>query len=977
MTDTITIQAHPAFEHLRSRGIPVLNLTVHEFRHQKTGAMHFHLAAPHDENVFMLAFRTMPMDSTGVAHILEHTVLCGSERYPVRDPFFLMTRRSLNTFMNAFTTNDYTAYPFATQNRKDFYNLLDIYLDAAFFPRLDELDFAQEGHRLEFTDPDDPESDLRFAGVVYNEMKGDSSSSISVLYENLKSALFPTTTYHYNSGGDPKDIPGLGHDELLGFYRSHYHPGNAIFMTFGNLDPHDLQEEFETRALHRFDHFDQRLEVPREKRYQEPVRQTAPYMANNDTGQTHIVMGWLLGLNTDLEMLLKCNLVSDVLLETSASPLRMALEETDLGTSVSPLCGVEESNHEMSFMCGLAGSESDHADAVEKLIMDTLENVATNGVPIERLEAVLDQLELHQREIGGDGMPYGLQLISSCMAAAIHRGDPIGLLDLDPALEKLRRDIRDPEFIKQATRELLIDNPHRVRLVLYPDADLERRSHAKGKATLDAIKASMDEGRKRQLLLQQERLKERQNREEDLGMLPRVGLDDIPVDIRIPVGDSHEAGGKKRLTTFVAGTNRIVYHQVVTQLDTLPSELLDCLPLYNQLASEVGSAGRDFLETQHLQHSLTGGLSIFTTVRAAIDDVDKATAHLTWSSRTVARKAGDMVDLLRDTSLAPRFDELNRLRDLISQMKAGRLAGIANSGHIYAMSAAASGLRRVSWLQHQLTGLPGLCRLITLDTELGNSDKIAEFAHSLERLHRLIGACGKQFLVVSDEDCLPAAIDAVESAWKGDAQGNPATDFNISSGQSPADQAWLINTQVNFCAMAIPTVPENHQDAAPLTVLAGVLGNCYLHGAIREQGGAYGAGAGHDTANGVFRFFSYRDPNIMSTFDAFRRSIDWAIAGNAERSHIEEAILGIVSSIDAPGSPAGEARQAFHNGLFGRDAEHRRRVRKRILEVSPDDVKRVACHYLQAEGARAVVTNEAGKRDLPGSFEITAIADQE
>jgi Zn-dependent M16 (insulinase) family peptidase len=217
------------FELRQSRRIETLDLTVYEYVHRKTGALHYHLEAENTENVFMVALRTVPMDSTGVAHILEHTALCGSERFPVRDPFFLMIRRSLNTFMNAFTTSDYTAYPFASTNKKDFYNLMDIYLDAVFFSRLDPLDFAQEGHRLEFEVPEDDSTPLVYRGVVYNEMKGDSSSVVSVLYTELQKHLFRTSTYHYSSGGDPKHIPELAYDELVDFYQSHYNASNAVF----------------------------------------------------------------------------------------------------------------------------------------------------------------------------------------------------------------------------------------------------------------------------------------------------------------------------------------------------------------------------------------------------------------------------------------------------------------------------------------------------------------------------------------------------------------------------------------------------------------------------------------------------------------------------------------------------------------------------------------------------------------------------
>ncbi|MEX2366423.1 MAG: insulinase family protein, partial [Pseudohongiellaceae bacterium] len=379
--------------------------------------------------------------------------------------------------------------------------------------------------------------------------------------------------------------------------------------------------------------------------------------------------------------------------------------------------------------------------------------------------------------------------------------------------------------------------------------DLERRKQEREKSKLDAIKASMHEHQKEELVRRAQKLKERQERKENLDLLPKVGLDDVPADIRVPSPQVRSLNGDRRLTTYAAGTNGIVYHQVVTRLGELPPGQLYHLPLYTQLVSEVGSAGRDYLETQHLQHGTTGGINVFTAVRAAIDDVNSPSAFLTFSSRTLNRKATDMIRLLRDTSGDARFDELGRIRDLVSQSRARRRAAVTNSGHVYAMAAAASALRPISWLNHQLTGLPGLLRLMALDDDLQDRERLAEFADSLAALHDYVRASEKQFLVISDQDFLDEAVSRTEAVWQEGPDCIPAKEFNILPGKSSGNQAWLLNTQVNFCAMAFPTVAETHSDSAALTVLAGVLGNSYLHGAIREQGGAYGAGAGHDTGS--------------------------------------------------------------------------------------------------------------------------------
>ena len=970
------VPCHQAFEHKRSRRIDTLNLTVHEFEHRGTGAMHLHLESSYQENVFMVALRTVPTDSSGVAHILEHTVLCGSERFPVRDPFFLMIRRSLNTFMNAFTASDYTAYPFASQNRKDFDNLLDIYLDAVFFPRLDPLDFAQEGHRLEFEIPDDPESRLTYKGVVYNEMKGDTSSPLSVLYDTLKSYLFPTSTYHFNSGGDPAHIPELTYDQLMQFYRRHYHPSNAIFMTFGDIPAVTLQESFETKVLSRFGRLDEKIEIRPEQRYTETQRIQGSYAVDDVTelsDKTHIVMGWLLGPNTDLGLLLKCNLLSDVLLDTSASPLRRALESSGLGANASPLCGLEESNFEMSFFCGVEGSNPDQQAAVEALILETLERVAKDGVPKENIEACLHQLELNQREIGGDGYPYGLQLIFSTMSAIIHRGDPIALLDLDAALVQLRVEVEAPDFFQNLVRQLLLENTHRVSLALSPDAKLNQAMREAEIARLAAIKQSLSEAQKADIVAQAQALQARQDQEEPLELLPKVSLADISPKAAAPQGVHTTLGNGLQLSSYAAGTNGLTYHQVVLDLPALPAHLLQLLPLYTNLLTEVGSGGRDYLETQHLQHGMTGGLSAYTAVRGEVSDPDALLAHLVLSSRTLNSKSDDMIVLLNETFVTPDFRETARVREIVKHMRVRREGGITSSGHTLAMTAASSYLRPVSRLNHQLTGLAGIEQLKGLDSALDDEARLEQLIVDLESLQSIVLGGQPRLLVVCDRAELASANQRVEQVWQGFQGQSQVERFACDFDTPQASQAWITTSQVNFCASAFATVAEAHEDAPALSVLAGVLRNGFLHKVLREQGGAYGGGAGHDSGNGIFRFYSFRDPNLLSTFDAFEESVAWLLRTDISGDLIEESILGIISSLDAPGSPAGVARQAYHNQLFGRSVEHRHKVRQAILGVSADDVKRVAQQYLQGPGARAVVCHEDSARELSAEFIVRSI----
>ena len=956
--------AHAAFEAVREAHVDSLNLRVQEFRHRETGAVHYHLAADNSENVFLVALRTVPEDSTGVAHILEHTALCGSEHYPVRDPFFMMLRRSLNTFMNAFTSSDWTAYPFASQNRKDFDNLLKVYLDAVFFSRLDPLDFAQEGHRVEFEKPDDPQSDLVFKGVVFNEMKGAMSSVTSTLWQSVCAHLFPTSTYHYNSGGDPEHIPDLTYDELVAFYRSHYHPSNAIFMTFGDIPATEHQAVFEERALHRFKPLGERIAVQPEQRLAAPLRVSEPY-AFDDSGdtanKTHIVIGWMLGESSDLEAMLEAQLLSSVLLENSASPLQHALETTDLGQAPSPLCGLEESMREMVFVCGLEGSEEEHADAVEALVLGVVEQVARDGVSPERMEAILHQLELHQREISGDSYPFGLQLILQALGSATHYADPIAVLNLDPVIESLRHKIADPDYIRDLARRLLLDNAHRVTLVMAPDKALSGKRRAAEAERLAAIKAAMDESQRQATIKLAADLVQRQQQLDDESVLPKVELSDVPPTLP-DIAFTEEQINGMTVTCYGQGTNGLVYQQLVSTLPELDATQTRILPLYTSFLTELGLGEASYLDAQHRQSAQVGSINAFTSMRGEVGDEQAVRANFVLSSKALLRNSESQARLMHDTLESVRFDETARLRELVSQQRARREKSVTGNGHGLAMAAATAGMSPLARLNHELTGLAGIRALKSLDDSLKDDDALRAFAKRLQAMHRAVVAMPRQLLVVAEpHEMLPVASMAARTC--SGTYGDAGSVFTLDRTREQRGELWLANTQVNFCARAFPTVPVAHPDAAPLTVLGGFLRNGFLHRAIREQGGAYGGGASQDSSAAAFRFSSSRDPRLTETLADFDAAVEWLLGSQHDQRALEEAILGVIGNLDKPSSPAGEAKQHFHNRLFGRSHDQREAFRASVLAVSVDDLRRVAENYLTGEQASTAVITSRGTLD--------------
>ena len=913
------------------------------------------------------------MDSRGVAHILEHTALCGSDKYPVRDPFFMMIRRSLNTFMNAFTSSDWTAYPFASKNRKDFDNLLNVYLDATFFSRLDELDFAQEGHRVEFKTEGDTSSELEFKGVVFNEMKGAMSSTNAVLWQTLSKYLFPGTTYHYNSGGEPDHIPDLSYQQLKDFYSSHYHPSNSVFMTFGDIPAHQHHESFETLALSKFEHLDIHIAVEDEKRYLSPIKVEESYASDDEEDKNHVVNAWLLGKSTDLIDLFKAQLLSSVLLDNSASPLLKVLETTKLGSSPSPICGLEDSNREMSFIAGLEGCDADSTAAVEALLMATLQDIADNGVPQSQIEASLHQLELSQREISGDGYPYGLHLILAGLSTAVHRGDPIQLLNVDAVLDQLRELIKDRQFIPNLVRELLLDNPHRVTLTLKPDLQIASRQLDAETQRLAEIKASMSAQQLELVVSQSKALAERQAVEDDPGLLPKVGLEDVPETMEEPNKITAALNSKTPISFYGQGTNGICYQQLILELPHLDKAELEALPLFSSCVPELGIGNKDYTQVQGWQASISGGINCFTSIRSDIDDVQRTKAILTLSSKALQSNHLQLSELLASTFHDCRFDEAQRIKEIIDQICSRKESSITAQGHSLAVTLASSGMSPTAKLNHQFTGLESIKQMKELRKRLNDGDAMDSLISSFKNIHALIQDAPKQFLLIGEQESQPQLIEELSASWQQLSQSSSTSNLILEPSRSSIRQAWTTSTQVSFCAKAYPTVASSHPDNAVLHVLAGFMRNGFLHRAIREQGGAYGGGASQDSGSASFRFFSYRDPRLDETLDDFDRAIDWVINKPHPSNQLEEAILGVIASMDKPSSPAGEAKQAFYNSLFGRTLEQRMIFRSQILAVTEADLIRVSEQYFNPEKASIGIVTHREALDKSKIGDLTEI----
>lgn len=952
------VAAGGAWRLLSDRPVPLLQLRLQHFRHA-SGAEHFHLANEDEHRAFAVSFRTVPDDSTGLPHILEHLVLCGSERYPVRDPFFMMLRRSLNTFMNAMTGGDCTYYPFSSEVAKDFDNLLDIYLDATFRPKLNALDFAQEGVRLEPAESgqsDPAAADWAFKGVVYNEMKGALGNADAQVWMAHGHRLFPDTPYRHESGGNPTVIPELTHQRLVDFHAAHYCAANACFATYGKLDPAALQARFEPYLLHRPG---RRIEPPALQPLlpaPQVVEVPVPLEAGQDPRDVSMArLSWVWSEGISLEESLMGELVDLLLLGHAGAPLRLALESSGLGRAVSG-SGFYSIGRNGVFGLGLKGIDPASAPAMEGLIMERLARLAEEGFPVEELEAALHQLELARRTISGDRFPFGLDLAMRATEAWLFDQDPLGFLDMGDALDRLRRRVEAPGFWPAFIRERFLAWPHRALFIAQPDPEFNRRADAEEAERLAQRVAALDETRRAALLREAAALAERQATEDDPDVLPDLALSDVPAERRWVTGSSPADG----LEVFDTATNGILHQVAALPLPDLSPEEWALLPLLTRTVGELGVGQRDYRAQGALLNAVSGGLSAWTDLRALPDDLGQVRGFLFLEIRGLAARHADFAPLAAETLRAGRFDELDRIKEILTQSLSGLQQRVAWSGHELAQAAAERGFGGRAGLSHALGGLGHLAWLKAQEAQVAAEGRPAleALAARLAALWARLGQGPLRLALIGDAAKDPREQQRAIAAWEGwqrPAERAAAHRLGVPGASTQPATAYLTATQVNYCALAFPTVPFLHPDSAALAVAARYLTFNQLHTRLREQGGAYGGRANCAGQSGSFGLTSYRDPRLADTYRDMRESLAWLQTAPDDARLLKEAILGVIGGLDRPASPAGEGRARFVADLVDFGPARLNRFRQDVLAVDTAALRAAAARWLPAEGGQAAV----------------------
>lgn len=937
------------------------------YRHKKTGMEVFHLFNDDEENLFAFGFKTLNAASDGAAHVLEHSVLCGSKRYPLKDPFLQLNNQSVKTFLNAMTFPDKTLYPASSMVKADYFNLMAVYGDAVFNPLLSEETFAQEAHRFEVGEA----GNVSVQGVVYNEMKGAYSSFDDIVSDYVIRYTFPGTPYAFDSGGDPVDIPSLTLEKLKAFHAEHYGPAHCRLFLYGNI-PTETQLEFiETHflkdlraqdssvgggALHALEQsiYDCSFDKP------QTVRASAP-AGSGEKGET-VLLNWVLGNSASPDSYMQAVLLSEILTGHDASPLTKALMQSGLGEDIAPNTGLECDLARLLFSCGMRGVKKGGEAKIERCINDVLSGLAQNGVSDDDLRAALMSVDFSQREVQRSSGPWSLVLMRRAFRGWLNGTDPFSSLKTRAAFERLKSRIALADgkaYLQTLVKKLFLDNPHRLLLTVVPDEEYDKKREKAYEKQCSSCTLSRDEIEKKQKALHAYQSKD----DEKLrSLIPHLK----PRDLEKKIDCIHtERTVIADIPAFVhnEAVNGIVYLIAAVPVDELEPELYPFLPFYAQVLTNVGFKGMDWAEAAAKSALITGGFgaSVFTsamTPRAAKLSESGRDSLLgrDWlflRVKMLAEYATEGVDLLFDCFESPDFSDEKRIKDLALEYRNDFVSSIVPAGHMYALSRCARYFSRSKSVEELWSGLSQLYtakRIAAMES--------AETAHLLSTIHEKLRSSGICVNITADKEGLPGTKKALQARLKAYASPKvPSATFCSRLGAEAflplgrienTDESsknlcvYTLPCETGFAASSFASSAFGTKEAVYESLFAHWFSNNVLWEKIRTVGGAYGAFASADVLERVFAFVTYRDPDPARSLDAFVQCLDESSSARISGDVLERTITGSYSKEVQPRSPSARGFTGFMRSLYGILDEEREEKLNILLSAGSSDLQNAA-----------------------------------
>ncbi len=960
-----------SFTLLQERTIPEINSTVKLYQHDKTGARLLSVLNADENKVFGATFRTPPQTSNGIAHIMEHSVLCGSRKYPVKEPFVELLKGSLNTFLNAFTYPDKTCYPVATTNLKDFYNLIDVYLDAVFYPLIPERTLMQEGWHYEVESPEAP---LTFKGVVFNEMKGALSSPDDLLGEVSQQALYPDTPYGLNSGGDPAVIPDLTYAEFKHFHETYYHPSNAYLYFYGD-DPEGERLRILDEWLNAFERKNVQSALPLQPQWDQPRAIVQPY----DSGDTpeakaYISVNWMMPESTNVETTMALSILSHILLATPASPLKKALLDSGLGEDV--LGGYQEELRQGYFQAGMKGVQRDDLEKVESLIHATLAQLAKNGLDPETVAASLNTIEFRLREQNTGRFPRGLFMMLNALGPWLYDGDPFTGLAYEAPLKAIKA--QPQGYFENLIAQHLIKNPHRATVHLVPDPEEGKRRDEAERARLEKARAAMSPADLEAVTAAMADLKQHQDTPdspEALATIPALTLNDIDRQAKtLPIEISTLHGAQ----TFYHAlpTNSIVYLDLGFDLHPLPADLLPFIGLFGRVLLQMGTETQDYVTlTQRIGKS-TGGIGS-ATLTSTVRETTNSALYFFLRGKATLDNAPELLAILKDVLLTAKLDNRERFKQIVLEDKARSEAGLIPGGHRVVNTRLRARYNEADWAAEQINGLENLFFVRQLAEEIEKD--WPSVLGKLEAVRRLL--VNRASMVAN------VTLDA--SAWNSFRpqlasliEALPALKAAPAKWQTAAaakNEGLTIPAQVNYVGKGANLYKLGYEPDGSVNVINNYLGTTWLWEKVRVQGGAYGGFSQFDPTSGTFTFLSYRDPNILPTLENYDNTVKFLRDLELSDAELTKSIIGTIGELDAYLLPDAKGWTSMVRHLTNYTDDKRQQIRDEVLGTTAQDFKQFAriLEQLNAQGEVVVLGSadaiEKANQERQGLLEVKKV----
>ncbi|ALC40681.1 CG3107 [Drosophila busckii] len=941
-------KVYHGFECKRIEYIPDFELTSCTLRHVGTGTEFWYIDRNDTNNVFSINFRTTPFDSTGLPHILEHLALCGSKNFPVRDPFFKMLNRSVATFMNAMTGPDYTLYPFSTMNEADFRNLQKIYLDAVFRPNLDYLDFLQEGWRLEHKELNNQKSDLIIKGVVYNEMKGAFSENSQVFMQNLLNNMLPDHTYGYVSGGNPLEIPKLTHDDLVKFHKKYYHPSNARIFCYGSFDLMRTLELVDKKYLSQHEAINNSYSrIPSQLRWSRPRNVHIPSRLDNMGAsfnrQNQIAIALMMCDITDIQESFELNVLCEVLIRGPNSAFYQSLIEPNFSGGYNQSTGYSSDCKDTYFVVGLQDLKVEDFKKFNDLFDKTVLKTIKEGFESQHIESVLHNLELSLKH---QSPHFGNALLFNSTALWNHEGDVVSSLRVSEMIAKLRSNLKDSKnYFQGKIEQYMVNNTHKLTLTMSPDEMYEENFKQAEKDMLKQKVSALDSVNLEEIYQNGIKLEKSQKTIHNTDVLPCLSIADVKDPPNLPKIETNTI--QNVLTQLCkVPTNEITYLKCLFNITGLTQDEVMLVPLFCNVINDMGTQKHDFRTFDKLILSKTAGIDFKLNFVENVKDAKSYRLGLMMTTYALDKNVPDMFGLCQELLLNFRLEDTGRLKMLVENYISNISVGITSSGHIYAMLSASGLVSDAAKLKSLLSGVDHIDFMKNY-LQQNNIEKICDKLKAIGK--KVFNKSNMRSAINSSDSYHASAMHHYECFLEKLPMFEKTKSSNEIKLLEPSLQHYVMNIPVNYCAKSFFAAPYLHEDHPVLRVLAKFVSAKYLLPVVREQNGAYGAGA-KIGSDGLFSFFSYRDPHSAKTLNAFDNTYEWLLTENAniDQQTLFEAKLGVLQQLDSPIAPGNVGIDYF---LYEVSQEMFVKYRSRVLSVTVDELRNVIHRYFKEEPA--------------------------